>query len=259
MKDFTNPEAENLRQLAKIESKHSTYQSIHPSLLPIIGDNYHPDGKYEKSRFDRMQTLTPMSGKNILDIGANTGYFSISASEAGAEHVTAIEGNDAHAHFIHHAANLLGFSQKLKVENKYFNFSENLHPTPFDITFCLNVVHHLGDDFGDPCIDLKEAKQRMLDALNKLATWTRLLWFQMGYNWKGDRTKPIFEKGTKPEMLNFIKSGISDHWEILDISAINPKTSAYESLNDFNIQRFDALGEFANRPLLLLSSKASKS
>lgn len=85
----------------------------------------------------------------------------------------------------------------------------------------------------------------------------KYLAFQLGFNWKGDKKFPLFEKGTKSELIDFIEHGVPDCWSIqkIGIAERTIDTVAYKELNKDNIQRDDALGEFLNRPLFIMKSK----
>src|ERR1700712_5379910 len=108
---MTNAPASELRALYDAHSKHSSYQLIHPSLLPLLGDaSGLPAGKLEAQRQRYFERAVAMDGRTVLDIGANTGYFSFAALQSGARRVRSQEGNVAHARFIEAAANALGVS-----------------------------------------------------------------------------------------------------------------------------------------------------
>ena len=246
------PEAPTLKRLVQMHSKHSDYQLLHPSIGALLGDLPSPVGKHEAQRQRYMAKYLSLRGLSLLDIGANTGYFSFAALEAGAARVVSQEGNAEHAHFITLAAQGLGVNDRLEVRPHYYSFTDpGAH---FDVTLCLNVLHHLGDDFGDQALSLSDAKAQMSFALNCLARHTRHLWMQLGFNWKGDRQLPLFEGGTKAELIEHVREGVEGHWRIDDIAVVNPQTREYEPINDHNLQRFDSLGEFLNRPLFHLTS-----
>jgi hypothetical protein len=59
----------------------------------------------------------------------------------------------------------------------------------FDVALLLNVLHHLGDDYGDPGLGIAASATRACcDQLNGLSTpGTTTLLFQLGFNWKGNR------------------------------------------------------------------------
>lgn len=246
-------EIQKLADLMKARSKHSDYQLLHPSLQAMLGDLSQPAGKHEAQRQNYMAQHLPVRGLRVLDIGANTGYFSFAALEAGAQKVISQEGNAEHAHFISMCSEGLGQTDRLEVRPHYYSFTDP-GAEHFDVTLCLNVLHHLSDDFGDQALALPEAKAEMLGALNRLASHTRHLWFQLGFNWKGDRTRPLFKHGTKAELIDFVREGTAGHWRIDDIAVVNPATSEYEYIGEHNLDRFDGLGEFLNRPLFRMHS-----
>lgn len=247
-----------LAECYRAVSKHSQYQAIHPDILPFI-DAMHLEirSKWEAERMAAISASISLEGSRVLDIGANTGYFSFAALRAGCKSVLAIEGCAAHARFIQAASEITGRNSALHVENRYYGFEDEPDGETYDATFLLNVLHHLGDDYGDAALGKEAAKRRMLHALNCMAGRTRCMAFQMGFNWKGNRELPLFDKGTKVEMIDFVESSIEGYWEVDRIwIAVRHFGGGivYEPLSDSNIQRDDTLGEFLNRPLFILRS-----
>ncbi|AKJ38886.1 class I SAM-dependent methyltransferase [Methanosarcina barkeri] len=256
---MNNQFSEELLRLYTAKSKHSAYQQLPESLLSIMGyPRLEVVRRYEKERFEFILESFSLAHSSILDIGGNTGYFTISAIEHGADHVDYYEGNDNHANFVYIASLALGIAEKIKINKQYFGFKLNaVDQKQYDICFCLNVLHHLGDDFGCQSIGLSNAKTKMIESLDNLAYYVNVIFFQMGFNWKGDRNIPIFENGTKKEMIQFIADGVSDKWEIVDIAIpenVNGKIK-YKKASSENIERNDKLGEFLNRPIFVLKSK----
>ena len=249
------PATTDLRALYDAQSKHSSYQLIHPTLMPLLGDaSGLPAGKQEAQRQRWFDRVVPMAGKSVLDIGANTGYFSFAALHAGARRVRAQEGNAAHARFIAEAARALGAADRLEAVPAYFEFAPQADEH-FDVVLCLNVVHHLGDDFGDRALTIAQARARMLDAINALATWTRTLVLQVGFNWKGDRHRPLFEGGEKAALIEFVRAGTASHWRIADIVVADPRAGGeFVPVDAGNLPRNDAIGEFMNRPLFVMTA-----
>lgn len=243
----------NLIALLKENSKHSDYQLLHPTLSSVFGENYLPTGKKEIERQFYMQDNLPISGSTVLDIGANTGYFSFGALQAEASHVTAVEGNPDHSKFIEEAAKYLDIEHRLIVKNCYFDFSQSV-VSRFDIILCLNVLHHVGDDFGDAGIGIDDAKAEMVRSLRNLASNGRWMWFQLGFNWKGNRNNPLFRHGLKAELIEFVADACQDFWSIEKVAVYDPVTRAYEDVHERLLERYDDIGEFLNRPLFLLRS-----
>lgn len=244
----------HLRHLAEARSKHCSYQLLHPLLSPVVGPNYNPQGKLECERCDLMERELPFRDRIVLDIGANTGYFSIHAAHSGARHVTAIEGNAEHAEFLETASRYLGLSDRLSVVHDYFDFEQSPADRA-DITLCLNVLHHVGDDFGTVATTATDAKQLMMRHLNGLAASTRFAWLQLGFNWMGDRDKPLFSEGTKSEVIDFVTAGVAGVWTVVGIWTYAPEACGYVEASGEALRRRDDIGEFSNRPMFLLQSE----
>jgi len=248
---------EKLKLLYEQSSKHSNYQLLSTKLTKLIGDNIEVKSRHEKERLQFLLKNLDFKNKNILDIGGNTGYFSFELIENGANHMDYIEGNKAHADFVKLASEVLEISEKIEVINKYLNFENEMNDKNYDIILLLNVLHHLGDDYGDKYLSIDKAKEKILEQLNSLANKTSILVFQLGFNWKGDRNYCLFEHGTKKELIDFVSKGICNNWEIVKIGIAerNNDSIVYNQLNEQNIQRDDSMGEFLNRPIFILKNK----
>ena len=142
----------------------------------------------------------------------------------------------------------------VKVIAKYFDFQQDLAEEFYDIVFLFNVIHHLGDDFGDQNFTKSQALDKMKSSVNYFADKTDRLVLQMGFCWKGDRNQLLFENGTKAEMIDFIKDTIKDIWEIeyIGIAEETQGHTYFVDLDESNMSRNNALGEFRNRPIFIL-------
>ncbi|UTW14261.1 hypothetical protein [Marinobacterium rhizophilum] len=255
---MTNRDFEKCIKFLNLESKHSKYQALYPLLSNVSEKDYLSTGKYELERLKYIKSVVDFKNKSVLDIGANTGYFSFSAADSGACRVLSVEGNKDHASFISLASELLGFENVIDVQREYYNFESISNGELFDISLCLNVLHHFGDDFGDDSLSSEAAKQEIIHCLNNLALSTEILLFQMGFNWKGDVKLPLFESGTKSELIEFIRSGTQNSWDVKEIAVFDEENARYDSINETNINRVDSIGEFLNRPLFFMKSKFVK-
>ena len=248
---------EKLADLYLNSSKHSDYQELHPSvkeLLDIEGPTVVK--RHEASRMEFFKSCISFSDKDILDIGGNTGYFTLDALSSGARSVDFYEGNREHAEFVKRVGKELGLNSSLNVYNEYYLFN-NSDSKKYDIVFLLNVLHHVGDDYGDQSLAMDDVKALVLSQLNSMASMSRHLIFQLGYNWKGNTSLGIFSGGTKSEQLEFLQKGISEFWVIerIGIATDFDNKIKYLDPNPVNMERNDGFGEFLNRPVFILKSK----
>lgn len=241
-----------ISKLLSIKSKHSQYQELYGDLSEKLGV-LPPSGKCDSKRWHYMISNLDIRAKTVLDIGANTGFFSFAAVDAGAKFVNAVEGNLDHADFILKAAKLLKIESHLRVENRIFAFNE-INNINYEVIFCLNVLHHLGEDFGGNIISLDLARQGIIDRIQMLSHIAKYCWLQIGYNWTGNRNLPLFTKGAKKQMIDFVSVACNDHWVIKKIAVFSPYTLHYEDAKVELLERFDSSGEFLNRPLFLLET-----
>ena len=259
---FENKNIEDIRRelsrLYEVGSKHSSYQTLPEAIREHLSTAIDVKGKNELERMLYIKDKVRLKNKLVLDIGGNTGYFTFEALIAGVSFVNYFEGNHEHAQFVMLSSRILNKAHQINIQNQYFDF-ENLDKNgvpKVDVCFCLNVLHHIGDDFGNENISSKEAKAKIVKYVNKLSTICDLLVLQIGFNWKGDSQKPLFEYGTKAEMITFLENECSKNFQML-YTGIPEKTNRgikYKDLNSINIKRDDSLGEFLNRPLFILKS-----
>ena len=251
-------EKEKLTALYAQNSKHSNYQILSDRLSSIINrEDINVRTRYEKERLNYIKNYVPVKGKNVVDIGGNSGFFSFELIDNGANKVIYYEGNKAHADFVKHASKVLKVEDKIEIHNRYFSFDNELEDGKVDIILLLNVLHHVGDDYGDSLLSMQKAKEEIIKQLNSLAGKTDIIVFQLGFNWKGNPKDCLFEHGTKAELIDFVTNGIRTCWNIqsIGIAEKNNLIVEYKPLNEQNIQRQDAMGEFLNRPLFILKSK----
>lgn len=248
---------EQLINLYNHKSKHSNYQILASNFDDIIDNSeINVVTRYEKERLAYILSKINVTDKSVLDIGGNTGFFTFEVLNAGAKCVDYYEGNEDHSEFVELASSIISLENKINVHKQYFQFSTDKITSKYDITFLLNVLHHIGDDYGNPSQNKIKAKENIIAELNFMASYTDILIFQLGFNWKGNRNICLFENGTKKEMIDFIQTGTQGYWNIIDIGIAEKDTSGiiYHDLSDSNIERNDALGEFLNRPIFIMKS-----
>ncbi len=248
---------EKLIELYNKTSKHSNYQVLASKLKNIIHtDALTVDTRYEVERLNYIKKHLPIKNKNITDIGGNTGFFTFELQSLGASKVNYYEGNREHASFVRQAAIVLGCADQIAVSNSYVELEKREIGKNIEILLLLNVLHHIGDDYGDSDITKANALKIICNSLCELAKDVDTLVFQLGFNWKGNPKLPLFNNGTKKELIDFIKQCTSGRWEIqhIGIPVRHGDGITYTDLNENNIQRDDSLGEFLNRPLFIMKS-----
>lgn len=239
----------------RCNSKHAYYQDI-PSLLqpllpaPAAGELR----RYDRERLRYLLARVEVAGRSVLDIGCNGGFFLLEMLTAGARSSTGYEGSRDHAAFLADVAATLSLGESLQVRPRYYDFAtEQDH---HDVALLLNVLHHVGDDYGDPALNLAGAREEILRSLQGMRERCDVLVFQLGFNWKGERNSGLFEHGTIKEMVGFIESGVRGTWRIAHVGIAERDVAggiAYHDLSAHNCHRKDELGEFLNRPLFVLA------
>lgn len=251
-----NQYSQELGELYKQGSKHSNYQLLHPELAKIIDQDIETKSRHEKERLDYFLKCIEFQGKSVADIGGNTGYFSFAAVEHGAACVDYFEGNPVHAEFVKLACRALNVEGKITVYPEYIDLDNEDLRRSVDVIFLLNVLHHIGDDYGDSSDGFGNVLAHVKTVVQRMASQARYMIFQLGFNWKGDRNFPLFPNGTKSEMTEFVRNICSGYWDIEKIGVAEIKNGIikYNDVSLSNSNRNNALGEFLNRPLYIMKS-----
>jgi 2-polyprenyl-3-methyl-5-hydroxy-6-metoxy-1,4-benzoquinol methylase len=102
---------------------------------------------HPKIRWKAVEPGFPESftGKSVLDVGCNAGFFSFVAAERGAGYVCGIDANEK---YIAQAR----FANEIRGDNVDFR-ALRIQQLPslnrkFDITICIGLLYHLGDIYG---------------------------------------------------------------------------------------------------------------
>ena len=155
---------EVINKLYNEVSKHSNYQILPNRLISITGiKNLNIQGRYEYQRLEYIKQKIQIKGMHILDIGGNTGFFSFEMIEQGAESVDYLEGNKVHAEFVSFASSILQVDDRINIVNKFYSFGFEKIERKYDLVLLLNVLHHLGEDYGDKKISVNYAKIRIIE------------------------------------------------------------------------------------------------
>lgn len=235
-------------------SKHSQYQSLHPRISGLMQvEHLAIRSRNEVERFAYISDAVNFKERTVCDVGGNTGYFSFAALEAGAKEVVYIEGNIPHSRFVSAAREALR-ERRLEIYDSHIDFPKGSIPRTVDVLLLLNVLHHIGDDFGNKGISRAEALEMIAESLRVLAGKCKILVFQLGYNWKGDKHQCLFPNGSKREMVRFVEEAVRGDWFVKHIGIAQEVRGniRYADLSADNIERDDRLGEFLNRPIFIL-------
>lgn len=248
-------EIEELKRLYAEVSKHSNYQILSKRLSLLLTNNeIKVKTRYEAERLKYILKNISIKNKKVLDIGGNTGFFTFEFLDNKAKLVHYYEGNKTHADFVRLASSMLGVEKRIEIADRYFSFEDELKNERYDIVLLLNVLHHVGEDYGDKELSIDLAKQLIIKELKSFSGKTDFMFFQLGFNWKGNRNLGLFKDGTKKEMIDFITQGTKDFCDIVKIGIPEKKGRVVEYVDQHaaNIGRNDELGEFLNRPLFIM-------
>lgn len=131
----TSPERKEL--LARI-ADHDWYQTID------LGDGVVTPGETgdaTASKFEMMDLAADLSGKSVLDIGCNEGFFAFEAERRGAARVLALDKSREAAAKFKLVRQLLGSGAEFRREK--LDRLDRDRDGRFDIVFFLSVFHHL--------------------------------------------------------------------------------------------------------------------
>jgi hypothetical protein len=214
---------EKLEALYNDGSKHSRYQNIPEFVRNELGytETIDENWRGDTARYAYLtKTLQFGEAKSIGEIGANTGFFTLSLAHANPSSTFyAYEINATHAAFIQDIAdsfemkNLVIKAQGVDMEG--IELMEN-----HDILLNYNVLHHAGVDFDtDMIASVKAYEAYATEYLKRMASKTKKMVFQIGSNWGGNKQKPLIPLSDDAEKIAFnARLFKNSGWKILDIS-----------------------------------------
>lgn len=99
-------------------------------------------GDYPNEKFKRFAHALPtdLTGKSVLDIGCNAGFYSIEMKKRGAERVLGIDWDDVYLNQGRYAAKVLGYDIEFMKMSVYDVGALN---EKFDVVIFMGVLYHL--------------------------------------------------------------------------------------------------------------------
>jgi hypothetical protein len=215
----TDQLAEQLHALYQEPSKHHAYQSV-PDFVSEVLDYREPIDDHWRGDHCRLRyllTALPFEQlRTITDIGANTGFFSLSLAHRFPHlQVTACEPDGTHAKFIRTIASTFRLPN-LDVIPKGVTLRSLSGWQRKDAALLLNVLHHAGYDFDATLPRTRAAfDDHARQYLRGIATKRAHLFFQMGSNWGGDKANPLVPRDAHVEKLRYMSGLLVDGgWRI---------------------------------------------
>lgn len=273
---------EKLEALYNDGSKHSRYQNIPEFVRNELGytETIDENWRGDTARFTYLtKNLQFGDGKSIGEIGANTGFFTLSLANANPSSTFyAYEINPTHAAFIQDIGE--SFQMKnLVVMAQGVDMEGIAKMEQHDILLNYNVLHHAGVDFDSDLLASVEGYEAYAtEYLTRMATKTKKMVFQIGSNWGGNKLKPIIPLSDDAEKIAFNARLFKNAgWKILDISlhtrldgSLAYRSLSADVLNQINLcpvgeekalvetlvdlSEFPSFSEFYRRPIFIVES-----
>ena len=213
-----------LRAVYGLDSKHARYQNIPLFVQEALGyaETIDENWRGDTARYQYLlDQVTFADGVVVGDVGANTGFFTLSLAHAYPNgRFIAYESNPVHAQFIRQVADYFAMPN-VEVAETAVDLQHAAHLPPHDVLLHFNVLHHAGHDFDQPHVpSLADFDGYAVNYLTGLRTAvSQALVFQMGSNWGGQKTSPII--GVKDDLnkVNYMANLLDrSGWQVSQIA-----------------------------------------
>lgn len=199
-----------LRELYGDRSKHANYQNVPAFVRDALGYQESIDESWrgDTARYAYLlQELDLYPGQRVADVGANTGFFVLSLAQRFPDcYFVAYETNPNHVDFIRLVVEAFGLAN-VSVQASSIDLQGVQDLPAFDVLLHLNVLHHAGHDFDRGKVNAPQDIDRYAAAyLGSLADKSSIMAFQTGYNWGGDKARPIIPPQNQPDMVRWLVS-----------------------------------------------------
>jgi len=182
-----------LSELYSDSSKHSVYQNIPDFVREALDYTETIDEHWrgDSARWHYLRKSLYFDRESILDVGANTGFFTLSlAKEYPDSTCTALEGNENHAAFIRLLKEHFEM-ENVRILPRYLDIQGLDEIDRYDTILLFNVLHHAGVDFDQALVATKnDLFGYLVHYMTKLKGHCNRVIFQMGYNWGGNKQEP---------------------------------------------------------------------
>lgn len=203
--------------------KHGVYQQLPAFLTRDFGIRAPVDERWrgDRTRLDYLRSRIDFTGLRVVDIGANTGFFSLTLAHDDAAQVTAVEPDPANNAFLQAVGQHYGLDRMQASATPVTLDTVGALPES-DLVLLLNVLHHAGDDFDRTHVpDAGALAAYMTEYLARLARTTGRMVYQLGYNWCGNKATPVFPGVREPyAMLRYLEPIFRDAGWVIEHAAL---------------------------------------
>ncbi len=186
---------DRLQALYHDDTKHANYQNIPAFVREAMGYSESIDEGWrgDSARYHLILDELRIGPNQVIgDVGANTGFFTLSLAHANPRaRFVAYETNPNHVDFVRLIVDAFEMTN-VSVLPTAIDLAGIDDLPQHDVLLHLNVLHHAGHDFDRALVDsTQDFAGYAATYLSKLRHRTATLVFQMGSNWGGDKTTPI--------------------------------------------------------------------
>lgn len=262
------------------QTKHSRYQNIPHFVCQALNYSESIDENWrgDSARYRYLLKEFSSSAESVFgDIGANTGFFTLSlAHEMKGSRFYAYEMNKKHTRFMELIKGHFCM-ENIRVIPQRVDLSGIEQLPVHHVLINFNVLHHAGVDF-DKNFFMNESNftDYAQIYLSKLKSKTSMMYFQMGYNWGGNKKKPIVPVDNQESMIRYEVDIFKQcGWEIVKIALFNYEDKQYHNLSPSALNavcnkescglgkiiksfRMSEVSEFYKRPLILVRNSNFK-
>lgn len=215
---------DQLRALYFDGTKHAVYQRLPDFVAEELGVDMPVDETWRgvSARYrNLLDTLDFGRIGSVGDVGANTGFFSLSLAHRfpGTKFI-AYEVNPDFCTFINIVSEHFRLGN-LETRELLIDLSGLGRLEFHDVLLAFNVLHHAGVDFDCGAVDLPAFASYARRFLAGLRARCRVLVFQMGFNWGGDKKHPIVSLDDDAGKVVYVASAVRESgWEIDSVYAV---------------------------------------